>query len=310
MQTVALVVAAGSGERLGGGVPKQYRPLGGKPVVRRACEALLAHPRVAAVRVVIGPGQETLAAAALDGLDVGAPVLGGARRQDSVRRGLEVIAGDAVLIHDAARPFCPPDVVDRLLDALGAAPGAVPVLLVADTLTRGGKAVDRDGLVRVQTPQAFRLDAIRAAHGRFADEATDDAGVLRAAGRAVAEVAGDAALEKLTAADDWARAEAMLAGRMVSRTGTGFDVHAFGGPGPLMVGGIAIPHEQGVLAHSDGDVALHALTDALLGAAAEGDIGLHFPPSDERWRGPRPINFSLMPPGSSEHAVGSSITST
>jgi len=290
MSVTALIVAAGSGERLGGGVPKQYRLLGGKPVLRWAVEAFAGHPRVDAVRVVIGAGQDELARTALEGVDVGEPVRGGAHRSDSVRAGLAASEGERVLVHDAARPFCPPQVVDRLLAALGSHDGAAPVLAVGDTLARAtellGEPIGRTDAVRVQTPQAFGLDALRHAYDRWTGEPpTDETSVARAAGLSVAAVEGDPLLDKLTTAVDWDRAEAMLAARLVSRTGMGFDVHGFAGDGPVMLGGIAVPHSRGLAGHSDADVVLHAITDALLGAAGLGDIGEHFPPSDLQWRG-------------------------
>lgn len=290
MTVTALIVAAGRGERLGGGVPKQYRPIGGKPVLRWAVEALASHPMVSNVRVVIGSGQEGLAGAALSGLDVGIPISGGTERADSVRAGLDAIEGEAVLVHDAARPFCPPDVVDRLVAQLEFFDGAAPVLPVGDTLARGdrelGEAVDRSALLRVQTPQAFRLEALRAAYEAWSGGTpTDETTVARAAGLRVAAVEGDPALDKITSANDFTRAERWLAGRLVPRTGMGFDVHAFAGTGPIMLGGVPIPHHRGLAGHSDADVVLHALTDALLGAAGLGDIGEHFPPSDPRWKG-------------------------
>jgi 2-C-methyl-D-erythritol 4-phosphate cytidylyltransferase/2-C-methyl-D-erythritol 2,4-cyclodiphosphate synthase len=290
MTTTALIVAAGKGERLGGGLPKQYRLLQGKPMLRRAVEELIGHPAIARVRVVIGQGQEDLARAALSGVDVGDFIEGGAERADSVRAGLSQIEGDAVLVHDAARPFCPPEVVDRLLTPLEFFDGAAPVLAVGDTLARAadtlGEAVDRSGMVRVQTPQAFRLDALRSAYDSWTGEApTDETTVARAAGLSVAAVQGDPALEKVTTEADFASAEEWLAARMTPRTGMGFDVHAFGGEGPIMMGGIAIPHARGLAGHSDADVVLHAITDALLGAAGLGDIGEHFPPSDPQWKG-------------------------
>lgn len=289
MTTTALIVAAGKGERVGG-LPKQYRLLGGKPVLRRAVEALASHPAVARVRVVIGAGQQELAQGALSGLDVGSLVEGGAERADSVRAGLAQIEGDAVLVHDAARPFCPPAVIDRLLAPLEFFDGAAPVLAVGDTLARASDrledAVDRRGMVRVQTPQAFRLDALRSAYERWTGEApTDETTVARAAGLRVAAVEGDPALEKITTPSDFRRAEAWLAARLTPRTGLGFDVHAFAGDGPVMMGGIAIPHSRGLAGHSDADVVLHAIADALLGAGGLGDIGEHFPPSDPRWKG-------------------------
>ena len=296
MTTTALIVAAGKGERLGGGIPKQYRLLGGKPVVRWAVESLLRHSGVSAARVVIAPGQQEAASAALEGLDVGKLIEGGAERADSVRAGLAAVAGDAVLVHDAARPFCPSDVVDRLLASLEFFEGAAPVLPVGDTLARAGQTigelVDRSGLARVQTPQAFRLQALKAAYEHWSGPSpTDETTVVRAAGMNVAAVEGDAALEKLTLPADFERAEQWIAGRLRPRTGTGFDVHAFAGSGPLMLGGIEVPHDRGLAGHSDADVVLHAITDALLGAAGLGDIGEHFPPTDTRWKGAASSRF-------------------
>jgi len=286
----ALIVAAGKGERLGGGLPKQYRQLGGKPVLRWAVEPFLRHSSVRDVRVVIGPGQNDLARQALDGLSLGPLIQGGAERSDSVRAGLAQVSGDSVLIHDAARPFCPGKVIDRLVASLEFHDGAAPVLPVGDTLARGGdnldELVDRSGLLRVQTPQAFRTEALRQAYESWSGPTpSDETTVLRAAGMSVAAVAGDPALEKLTSATDWARAEQWLAGSLTPRTGMGFDVHAFAGEGPIMLGGIAVPHLRGLAGHSDADVVLHAITDALLGAAGLGDIGAHFPPSDPQWQG-------------------------
>ena len=287
--TLALIVAAGRGHRAGGGLPKQYRRLGGVSVLRRTVELFLAHPRVDAVRVVIQTDDRALYDAAVAGFDLGVPIAGGATRQESVRLGLEAIEGDLVLIHDAARPFIAHDVIDRVLDALERNDGAVPALAVTDSLRRGGThidaEVDRDGLFRVQTPQGFRLEAIRAAHRAIRVEATDDAAVLRAAGGRVVLVEGDEGNMKLTTEGDFARAEARLAAAMTSRTGMGLDVHRFGPGDHVWLCGIAVPHSHGVIGHSDGDVGLHALTDALLGAIGDGDIGQHFPPTDAQWQG-------------------------
>ena len=289
MTTTALIVAAGTGERAGGGMPKQFRLLCGKPVLRWAAESVIRHPAVQSTRVVVADGQQANAAEALDGLDVGEFITGGAERADSVRAGLAAIQGDAVLVHDAARPFCPPTVIDRLLAALEFFEGSAPVVPVGDTLARSGETlgepVDRTGLARVQTPQAFRLDALRSAYADWTGPSpTDEATVVRATGMKVAAVAGDPALEKLTLPSDFERAEQWLAGRMTPRTGMGFDVHAFSGDGPVMLGGIEVPHPRGLAGHSDADVVLHAITDALLGAAGLGDIGEHFPPTDARWK--------------------------
>jgi 2-C-methyl-D-erythritol 4-phosphate cytidylyltransferase/2-C-methyl-D-erythritol 2,4-cyclodiphosphate synthase len=289
VSTHALIVAAGRGVRIGGDVPKQYLPVGGKPLLAHAVDAFLAHPAIAGVQVVIGDGQEALYAQAVGERPLPPPVIGGAMRRDSVVAGLAALPDQGhVLIHDAARPFVPGRVIDDLLDALVEHAGAVPALPIADSLARGdsllGEAVARDGLFRVQTPQAFRLDAIRAAHAAWdtGREATDDAQVARAAGYDVAIAAGDARLEKITYADDVMTADARM---MVSRTAMGFDVHAFGPGDAVWLAGVAIPHGRALAGHSDADVALHALTDALLGTIGAGDIGSHFPPSDPQWKG-------------------------
>jgi 2-C-methyl-D-erythritol 4-phosphate cytidylyltransferase/2-C-methyl-D-erythritol 2,4-cyclodiphosphate synthase len=290
---VALVVAAGSGSRAGGALPKQYRRIGDRSVLAHAVEHLR-RAGIEDVRVVIGPGQEALHGEATDGLSLPSPIIGGAERQESARNGLEAIAAeggaDRVLIHDAARPFVPASVVRRLAEALDSHQAAVPVLPVVDTVAHGGASLgeiaDRTALVRVQTPQAFAFEAILAAHRAWrGPPATDDAQVARGAGIEVTMVEGDPALEKLTYEADFERAERYLAARMVSRTGLGFDVHTFGDGGTLWLGGVEIPHARGLKGHSDADVLLHAITDALLGAAGEGDIGVHFPPSDPQWRG-------------------------
>jgi len=287
----ALIVAAGSGSRAGEGAPKQYRTIGGKAVLAHAVDAFSAHPAIDHIQVVIGPGQDELYHDAIGERPLPPPVTGGATRRASVLAGLQVVHGRKVLIHDAARPFVPGTVIDRLLRALDTHQGAVPVLPLVDTVAYGGAQLgdtaDRSALVRVQTPQAFLSDVIREAHARWPDaiEATDDAQILRAIGAEVALVDGDKALEKLTYEADFAAAARRLEAGMITRTGLGFDVHAFGGEGPVWLGGVAIPHPRGLAGHSDADVALHALTDALLGAAALGDIGDHFPPSDPQWRG-------------------------
>ncbi len=287
---VALIVAAGSGSRMGGDLPKQFRPIGGKAVLAHAVDALTSHPAIDAVRVVIGEGQETLAHEALGIRSVGELIIGGKERADSVRAGLDVIEADIVLVHDAARPFCPHDVIDRLLDAVQDVEGAVPVLPLADTLARAGETlgdpIERQGLVRVQTPQAFQFRSLVDAYAQWSGRSpTDESTVMRAAGRNVAVVMGDPMLEKLTTAADWQRAEDWQQARLIPRTGMGFDVHALSGEGPVMIGGISIAHERGLAGHSDADVVLHSITDALLGAAAQGDIGSHFPPSDPQWKG-------------------------
>lgn len=302
IRVAALVVAAGKGERAGGDIPKQYRRIAGRAVIARACDALAAHPAIDSVHVVIGAGQEALLADAFGG-NPPAFVTGGATRRDSVRAGLAAIDADIVLIHDAARPFLPPAVIDRLIAALDDTGGAVPALPVPDTLARGddilGDIVPRAGLNRIQTPQAFRLDLIRAAHDAWPEdsEATDDAQVARAAGHRVALVDGDEDLHKLTTPADFAAAETRLVAVMTSRTGMGYDVHRLEAGEELWLGGLLIPHDKGLAGHSDADVALHALTDAILGAIGDGDIGSHFPPSDPQWRGAPSGRFL-------EHAAG------
>nr|WP_295374601.1 bifunctional 2-C-methyl-D-erythritol 4-phosphate cytidylyltransferase/2-C-methyl-D-erythritol 2,4-cyclodiphosphate synthase [uncultured Sphingosinicella sp.] len=293
-KTVALVVAAGSGSRAAGDLPKQYVRIGGKALLAHAVDHLR-HPGIDEVRVVIGPGQEALYAEAIGARSLPSPVVGGTARQQSVRNGLEAMASEGgvgrVLIHDAARPFLPSRVINALLESLGANEGAVPVLPVVDSLAHGGdvlgEPVSRDRLLRVQTPQAFRFGTILAAHRRWPGDvgATDDAQVARSAGLEVALVDGDVSLEKLTFPEDFGRAEARLSASLVSRTGLGFDVHAFADGEELWLGGLLIPHSRGLKGHSDADVVLHTLTDAILGAIGEGDIGDHFPPSDPQWRG-------------------------
>lgn len=290
-RTSALIVAAGSGTRAGSDIPKQYLPVAGKAVLAHAIDALQRHPRIDAVRVVIGVGHEQFYADAIGHRMLPPPIIGGPTRRESVANGLMAVAEDWVLIHDAARPFLADAVIDRLLAALELAPGAVPVLPVADTLAKSGESlgptVARDGLVRVQTPQAFHATAIRAAHAKWdaTQEATDDAQIARAAGLTVRTVEGSASLDKLTFPADFAAAEQRLALSMVSRTASGFDVHAFTEGDGLWIGGVRIPHNRALAGHSDADVGLHALTDALLGTIGDGDIGMHFPPSDPKWRG-------------------------
>ncbi|KQM27307.1 MULTISPECIES: bifunctional 2-C-methyl-D-erythritol 4-phosphate cytidylyltransferase/2-C-methyl-D-erythritol 2,4-cyclodiphosphate synthase [unclassified Sphingomonas] len=287
--TIALIVAAGTGVRSGSSLPKQYAPIAGRAMIAHAYAALASHPGIDRVLVVIGEGQEASLRAAVGEVEF---VIGGATRRESVAAGLAAI-GDAgrVLIHDAARPLLPGAVIDRLLAALDNAPGAVPVLPVADTLALGGAAlsdvVPRDRLVRVQTPQAFAAGAIRDAHAAWdaSAEATDDAQMLRAIGLDVAMVEGDSMLEKITFPADFAAAEARMLPALVSRSATGYDVHRLEAGEELWLGGVLIPHDRGLSGHSDADVALHAITDALLGTIGAGDIGTHFPPSDPQWRG-------------------------
>lgn len=294
---VALILAGGSGTRFGTEIPKQYQDLAGKPVIRHVVERFLAHPSVDAVQAVIGPGDRALYENAVAGLNLLPPVHGGATRQESGRLGLESLAADApdfVLLHDAARPFVDADTVDRVLAALAGFPAALPGVPVADTLKRveGGPpvvtgTVDRSALWRAQTPQGFRFPDILAAHRAAAGaEFTDDAAVAEHAGLEIAMVMGGEDNFKITTRDDLARAQRMTGTAMYDfRTGNGFDVHAFGSGDHVVLCGVKIAHGQGLEGHSDADVAMHAVTDALLGAIAEGDIGAHFPPSDPRWRG-------------------------
>jgi len=301
-----LVVAAGRGTRAGGGLgtPKQYRSIGGRPVIAETLAGIGRHPSFARVVVVIHPDDAEAFEAAAGGLDVEA-VAGGAERQASVRAGLEHLAAadvapDSVLIHDAVRPFCPAAVVERVIARLAESDGAIAALPVPDTMKRvdgTGRIVEtvpRAGLWAAQTPQGFRFAAILAAHRRAAaagrHDLTDDAAVAEWAGLTVAVVEGDADNGKLTHAVDLDRADRRLReARYLEladvRVGQGFDVHAFGPGDHVVVGGLTIPHEAALVGHSDADVGLHALTDAILGALADGDIGSHFPPSDPRWRG-------------------------
>ncbi len=297
----AVVVAAGRGERAGGDVPKQYRAIAGEPMIRPTLRAFLDHPQIGAVQPVINASDESLYRAATGGLDkLSAPVPGGATRQASVRAGLETLAAanapELVLIHDAARPFLTGALVDRAIAAGRAAGAAVPGMVIADTVkVIDGAAIvvetlDRSRLRVVQTPQAFAFDLILDAHRRAAkaglDSFTDDAALAEWAGHRVSVFEGEAGNVKVTTNDDFARAEILhLAALPDIRTGNGFDVHAFADGDHVMLGGIRIPHSRGVTGHSDADVGLHALVDAILGALADGDIGMHFPPSDPQWKG-------------------------
>jgi 2-C-methyl-D-erythritol 4-phosphate cytidylyltransferase/2-C-methyl-D-erythritol 2,4-cyclodiphosphate synthase len=294
MRISAILVAAGAGTRAGDGPAKQWRPLAGKPVVRWAAEGLL-RSGLDLLIVVTPTGEGARAAAALAGLTGWRTVDGGATRTDSVRAGLAALANDppdVVLIHDSARPLVEPGHVRLLLEGLSDADGACPALPVADTLKRavGGRVqatVSRDGLWRVQTPQAFRFDRLTAAYAALAADAapTDDAGVVEAAGGRMVLTPGDPRLEKLTHAEDFIVAEALANAARITVAGQGFDVHAFGPGDRLWLCGVEIPHDRGLVGHSDADAGLHALCDAMLGAIAEGDIGDHFPPTDPRWRG-------------------------
>lgn len=300
--TIALVVAAGTGERFGGGLPKQYRALAGRPVLRYAVQRLAAHEAVGAVCVVRRPEHRALYEQSVAGLDLLPAVDGGATRQESVLRGLEAVAARAparVLIHDAARPLVDADTIGRVTAALDAGIGAIAAVPVTDTLKREGAqgaiagTLDRAGLWRAQTPQGFRFAEILAAHRAAAGRAlTDDAAVAEAAGHAVALVLGSEDNLKVTTEDDLARAETLLAGAATEwRTGSGYDVHRFTAGDGVMLCGVRVPHSHGLEGHSDADVGLHALTDAILGAIGAGDIGQHFPPSDPRWRGAASAQF-------------------
>ena len=295
MRIAAVIAAAGVGARAGPGQPKQWRNLAGKPVLRWPAEGLLA-AGADLVIVAVAPGEEGQAAEVLSGLERTRIVAGGATRADSVKAGLAALAAsrpDAVLIHDAARPFVAPRHVKALLAALAQADGAVPVLAIPDTLKRdagglgGLETVPRDGLYRVQTPQAFRYATLVAGYDAWDAEAppTDDAAPVERAGGRVVAVPGDPMLMKLTYPEDFAMAEALAGQSRITRIGQGFDAHRFGPGDAVWLCGVRIAHDKALIGHSDADAGLHALTDALLGAVGQGDIGDHFPPSDPKWKG-------------------------
>ena len=287
MRIAAILVAAGSGTRFGADMPKQFLRLSGRPVIRHAAETLARH-----AELIQPVGDPTLIAQALQGMRILPPIPGGATRQQSVRIGLEALerhAPDVVLIHDAARPFIPPNTIPALLRVLEQAPGAIPAAPVADTLKlvddgQITRTVPRTGLYRAQTPQAFRYSTILAAHRSDTTDATDDAALLESVGERVVIVEGSEDNIKITYPDDLARLERMLTARLIPRTGTGFDVHALQEGRPLFLCGVQIPHDKGLTGHSDADVGIHALCDAIYGALAEGDIGRHFPPSEAAWK--------------------------
>ena len=299
IKTAAIIVAAGRGLRAGTGGPKQYRVIAGQTVISRALEPFCAHDAVMAVQPVVNPDDADIFSAAVAGLEFRTPVNGGATRQASVHAGLEALAHDApdvVLIHDAARPFVTSAVIVRAINAASATGAAIPVIAVTDTIKVVSAAghveatPERAQLRIAQTPQAFRFSDILNAHRRAASEGrsdfTDDAALAEWAGLTVATFEGDPANMKLTTPEDFTREEARLIAQLGDiRTGTGYDVHAFGDGDHLMLCGIKVPHNRGFLAHFDGDVGLHALVDAILGALADGDIGSHFPPSDDEWKG-------------------------
>jgi 2-C-methyl-D-erythritol 4-phosphate cytidylyltransferase/2-C-methyl-D-erythritol 2,4-cyclodiphosphate synthase len=298
-RTAAVLVAAGRGLRAGAGGPKQYRSIGGQPVIFRALESFSNHPDVFAVQPVVNPDDSAMFTAAVAGLRHEPPTGGGATRQASVLAGLEALARhrpDIVLIHDAARPFVSQALISRAIAAASRTGAAIPAIPVTDTIKLIGDAGQVEGtperarLRIAQTPQSFRFDVILEAHRRAAKDGrsdfTDDAAIAEWAGLTVATFEGDVANMKLTTPEDFVREEARLASLLGDiRTGTGYDVHAFGEGDHVMICGVRVPHSKGFLAHSDGDVGLHALVDAILGALADGDIGSHFPPSDPKWKG-------------------------
>jgi 2-C-methyl-D-erythritol 4-phosphate cytidylyltransferase / 2-C-methyl-D-erythritol 2,4-cyclodiphosphate synthase len=301
----ALLLAAGRGERFGAPEPKQYARLLGRPVLRVAAEALLADGHVQTLQPVCAAGEEARITAMLEGLPHRPPVIGGATRQASVKAGLAALAPlapGAVLVHDAARPVIPPGTIPALLAALAEHAGAIPAQPVSDTLKRGeagriGETVPRAGLFRAQTPQAFRFETLRAAHEAATAEATDDAQLLEWIGEAVALVPGHESNVKITFPEDLVRVESTLVPRLLPRIGTGFDVHRLVPGRPLILCGVTIPHELGLDGHSDADVGIHALCDAIYGALAEGDIGRHFPPSQMKWKDADSAQFLV-------HAMG------
>ena len=308
-----VLVAGGRGTRASAGpgdAPKQYRTVGGRAVIAETVARLAAHPAITVIQPVIHADDgEAFARAVAPHPKLRPPVPGGPTRQHSVRNGLMSFAAsppDLVLVHDAVRPFISTAVVDRVLRALAASPGAIAALPVTDTVKRAGdgrritETIPRDGLWTAQTPQGFHYAALLAAHVKAAEadrnDLTDDAAVAEWAGLEVTLVEGDPGNVKLTTAADLAAADARLTSAALAdlpdvRVGQGFDVHAFGDGDHVTLGGIALPHNRGLDGHSDADVGLHALTDAILGAIADGDIGSHFPPSDPQWRGADSARF-------------------
>lgn len=298
MNICALIMAAGRGQRAGGELPKQYAPCAGRPLLAHSLKPFLTHGKIDHVQVVIHPDDASLYANAVAGLAIEPPVMGGTTRQESVRLGLESLAAlppgppNMVLIHDAARPFADAAIIDAVIAALSAADGAIAAVPVADSLkfARGqmaGHSIPRDNLWRALTPQAFHYQAILAAHRKFAGQAlSDDAAVAEQAGLQVLLVPSSEENFKITSNEDLAKAARLLAGSaMLTRFGQGYDVHRFEAGSAVILCGVAIPHDRKLAGHSDADVALHALTDAILGAIAAGDIGAHFPPSDPQWKG-------------------------
>ena len=290
MRAGAVIVAAGRGVRAGGETPKQWREIAGRPMVDHTVAAFEGAPGIGPVVLVIHPEDAERAAAYRNrGLTV---VDGGADRAASVRAGLDTLAEDVthVLVHDAARPCVTGDLIARVIDALENSQAAAPAVALTDALWTGEDARvtgirDRNGLYRAQTPQGFALSAIRAAHAAHPGASADDVEVARAAGLDVAIVPGDPDNLKVTHPADFARAERILGGPRPMRLGNGYDVHRFGPGDHVMLCGVRVPHDRGLQGHSDADVGMHAVTDAILGALAEGDIGRHFPPSDPQWKG-------------------------
>lgn len=308
---IALIVAAGESRRMGGEVPKQYQMLGEKSLLRRSVEAFLQHPGISGVRVVINPAHRALYDQHTEGLNLPEPVAGGATRQESVKLGLQSLEGadapDYVLIHDAARPNVSAETIADVLDALGRGPAVIPALPVIDSLkhVEGEQVVGtiaRQKLFRAQTPQSFHFRAILDAHTQCNDfNCTDDAAVAELAGLEVKIVTGSEHNYKITTPEDMRDAQLLLELRSETRVGMGFDAHRFTPHAPevtsarrtIMLCGVAVPHEMALEGHSDADAGLHAIVDALLGAMGEGDIGMHFPPSDPRWRGVNSSRFML-----------------
>lgn len=297
MKVAAIIVAAGKGLRAGGELPKQYQDLAGEPMLRRTLRACALHPRIDVVMTVIGPDHDALFAKTSQDLSPKIRATpGGTERQSSVLRGLEALAGEApdvVLIHDGARPLVSARVIDAVIDGAVASGGAIAALPLADTLKREtaegmiDETVPRAGLWRAQTPQGFQFDDILRIHREFADreDMTDDASLFEAAGRNVALIEDEPSNLKITRPKDFLLAAQLLESAMETRVGSGFDVHAFEDGDYVTLGGVAIPHTHKLKGHSDADVAMHALTDAIYGAIADGDIGHHFPPSDQQWKG-------------------------
>ena len=296
VRCAVLILAGGAGSRLGSDIPKQYLELGGVSIIRRTVEVFLSHRAVDEVQVVIGAKDHDRCTSALAGLDLPAPVVGGSSRQASSRAGLEALKTNQpniVLIHDAARPFVDHATIDRVLAALEKGFAVLPGISIADTLKRAigsppviSATIERENIWRAQTPQGFQFPEILAAHVAAAgQEMTDDTAIAENAGLTVSLVLGTEDNFKITTREDFERAQRMTTAMADdTRIGNGFDVHAFGDGDKVTLCGINIPHDQALEGHSDADVALHAITDALLGAIAEGDIGSHFPPSEPQWQ--------------------------